>query len=176
VTRLGAYQSSQGNCSENDPNNTTVFVGGLDSNVDEEYLRQIFTPYGEISYVKIPVGKHCGFVQFTSRSCAEEAIQMLNGSQIGGQKARLSWGRSTQNRQASQHDANSQYNGNNYYRYQQPGNEGYSYGAPNAQDPSIQNYYGYPGYGKYEQQSTQEHLERRAAEQVITLSRFVLNA
>ncbi|KAL5651377.1 hypothetical protein ACJX0J_036835, partial [Zea mays] len=39
-----AYQSSQGNCSENDPNNTTVFVGGLDSNVDEEYLRQIFTP------------------------------------------------------------------------------------------------------------------------------------
>ncbi|AQL03012.1 hypothetical protein ZEAMMB73_Zm00001d045705 [Zea mays] len=62
-----AYQSSQGNCSENDPNNTTVFVGGLDSNVDEEYLRQIFTPYGEISYVRIPVGKHCRFVQFTSR-------------------------------------------------------------------------------------------------------------
>jgi hypothetical protein len=42
-------------------------VGGLDSNVDEEYLRQIFTLYREISYVKIPVGKHCGFVQFTSR-------------------------------------------------------------------------------------------------------------
>jgi len=170
VPRLGAYQSSQGNCSENDPNNTTVFVGGLDSNVDEEYLREIFTPYGEISYVKIPVGKHCGFVQFTSRSCAKEAIQMLNGSQIGGQKARLSWGHSTQNRQASQHDANNQYNGNNYYRYQQLGNEGYSYGAPNAQDPSIQNYYGYPGYGKYEQQSTQEHLERRAAEQANALA------
>ncbi|PWZ23395.1 Polyadenylate-binding protein RBP45B [Zea mays] len=137
-----AYQSSQGNCSENDPNNTTVFVGGLDSNVDEEYLRQIFTLYREISYVKIPVGKHCGFVQFTSRSCAEEAIQMLNGSQIGGQKARLSWGCSTQNRQ--------------------PGNEGYSYGAPNAQDPSIQNYYGYLGYvaigGK--QEDTVEALSR----------------
>jgi len=95
---------------------------------------------------------------------------MLNGSQIGGQKARLSWGHSTQNRQASQHDANNQYNGNNYYRYQQLGNEGYSYGAPNAQDPSIQNYYGYPGYGKYEQQSTQEHLERRAAEQANALA------
>ncbi|PWZ13867.1 Polyadenylate-binding protein RBP45 [Zea mays] len=66
LVNAGAYQSSQGNCSENDPNNTTVFVGGLDSNVDEVYLRQIFTPYGEISYVKIPIGKHCGFVQFTS--------------------------------------------------------------------------------------------------------------
>lgn len=42
-------------------------MGGLDSNVNEEYLRQTFTPYGEIAYVKIPVGKRCGFVQFTSR-------------------------------------------------------------------------------------------------------------
>ena len=26
------------------------------------------------------------------------------------------------------------------------------YSAPNAQDSSVQNYYGYPGYGNYEQQ------------------------
>lgn len=161
----GAYQSSQGNSSENDPNNTTVFVGGLDSNVDEEYLRQIFTPYGEISYVKIPVGKHCGFVQFTSRSCAEEAIQMLNGSQIGGQKVRLSWGRTPQNRQASQQDANSQYNGNSYYGYQQQGYEGYGYAAPNTQDPSMQNYYGYPGYGNYEQQQQQQPTQEQQQQQ-----------
>jgi len=148
----GAYQSSQGNLSENDPNNTTVFVGGLDSNVNEEYLRQTFTPYGEIAYVKIPVGKRCGFVQFTSRSSAEEAIRMLNGSLIGGQSVRLSWGRSAQNKQAPQQDTNSQYNGNNYYGYEQQGYEGYGYSAPNAQDSSMQNYYGYPGYGNYEQQ------------------------
>lgn len=42
-------------------------MGGLDSSVDEDYLRHVFTQYGEIGYVKIPVGKHCGFVQFTSR-------------------------------------------------------------------------------------------------------------
>ena len=42
-------------------------MGGLDSNIDENYLRQVFTPYGEVGYVKIPVGKRCGFVQFTSR-------------------------------------------------------------------------------------------------------------
>ncbi|XP_062187083.1 RNA-binding protein L-like [Phragmites australis] len=100
-TTNGAYQSSQGNYSEDDPNNTTVFVGGLDSNVNEEYLRQVFTPYGEIGYVKIPVGKRCGFVQFTSRSSAEEAIHMPNGSQIGGQKVRLSWCRSPKNKKGS---------------------------------------------------------------------------
>ena len=29
------------------------------------------------------------------------------------------------------------------------------YSAPNAQDSSVQNYYGYPGYGNYEQQQQQ---------------------
>uniref|UniRef100_A0A453BE18 RRM domain-containing protein n=3 Tax=Aegilops tauschii subsp. strangulata TaxID=200361 RepID=A0A453BE18_AEGTS len=139
------YQSSQVNEAANDPNNTTIFVGGLDSNIDENYLRQVFTPYGEVGYVKIPVGKRCGFVQFTSRACAEQAISALNGSQIGSSNVRLSWGRS-QNKQPPQQDAN-QGNGNSYYGYQQ-GPEAY-YGAPNAQDPSMQNY-GYSGYGSYE--------------------------
>jgi len=146
-TNAAGYQSSQVNEAANDPNNTTIFVGGLDSNIDENYLRQVFTPYGEVGYVKIPVGKRCGFVQFTSRSCAEQAINALNGSQIGSSNVRLSWGRS-QNKQAPQQDAN-QANGNSYYGYQQ-GHDAY-YGAPNAQDPNMQNY-GYSGYGNYEQQ------------------------
>lgn len=45
-----------------------IFVGGIDgSSVSEESLRQVFGPYGEIIYVKIPVGKRCAFVQFSSR-------------------------------------------------------------------------------------------------------------
>uniref|UniRef100_J3MLC2 RRM domain-containing protein n=1 Tax=Oryza brachyantha TaxID=4533 RepID=J3MLC2_ORYBR len=161
------YQSSQGNDSESDPNNTTIFVGGLDSNVNEDHLKQVFAPYGEIGYVKIPVGKRCGFVQFTSRSSAEEAIRVLNGSQIGGQQVRLSWGRTPhQNKQvnpknypqAPQQDA-SQWNGNgNYYGYQQSYEASY-YGAPNGQDPSAQNYYGYSGYSNYEQQQQPQQQE-----------------
>lgn len=154
-------QSSQGNDVQNDPNNTTIFVGGLDSNIDENYLRQVFTPYGEVGYVKIPVGKRCGFVQFTSRSCAEEAINALNGTPIGGNNVRLSWGRSTQNKQAPQQDAN-QGNGSNYYGYQQ-GNDAY-YGAPNAQDPSMQNY-GYSGYGNYEQQQPAQQQQPPPSQQ-----------
>lgn len=44
-----------------------IFVGGLDSNVTDDYLRQVFSQYGELVHVKIPVGKRCGFVQFANR-------------------------------------------------------------------------------------------------------------
>jgi RNA recognition motif-containing protein len=44
-----------------------IFVGGLDPNVTEDMLKQVFTPYGEVVHVKIPVGKRCGFVQYANR-------------------------------------------------------------------------------------------------------------
>lgn len=44
-----------------------VFIGGLDSNVTEEELRQVFLQFGDIVYVKIPASKGCGFVQFSAR-------------------------------------------------------------------------------------------------------------
>ncbi|PRQ28482.1 putative nucleotide-binding alpha-beta plait domain-containing protein [Rosa chinensis] len=84
---------------ETDPNNTTIFVGNLDANVTDDHLRTVFSQYGELVHVKIPAGKRCGFVQFADRSRAEEALQGLNNSQIGGQNIRLSWGHSPSNKQ-----------------------------------------------------------------------------
>lgn len=82
-----------------DPNSTTVFVGGLVSNITEEELRTYFAPYGNIVYIKIPPGKGCGFVQFDLRQSADLAIQELNGFTIGGSRLRLSFGRSQQDKQ-----------------------------------------------------------------------------
>lgn len=42
-----------------DPNNTTVFVGNVDSLVDLDMLRQHFQPFGTIVSVKLPPGP-CG--------------------------------------------------------------------------------------------------------------------
>lgn len=81
-----------------DPNNTTVFIGNLDSSVNEEDLKAHFEPYGELIYVKIPIGKGCGFVQFTHRRSAEAAFEK-HGSLIGRQRVRLSWGRSSKKNQ-----------------------------------------------------------------------------
>ncbi len=77
-----------------DPNNKTIFVGGLSSYVSEDELRGIFSGFGEITYVKIPPGKGCGFVQFVSRQSAELAISQMHGYPVGNSRIRLSWGRS----------------------------------------------------------------------------------
>ncbi|XP_077243609.1 RNA-binding protein 45A isoform X2 [Tasmannia lanceolata] len=142
-----SYQTTQPIQSDNDPNNTTIFVGGLDSNVTDDHLRQVFSQFGELVHVKIPIGKRCGFVQFANRACAEVALLMLNGTQLGEQNIRLSWGRSPANKQP---DSN-QWNGGGYYGYGQ-GYEAYGYAPPPTQDPNMYSYGTYPGYGNYQQQ------------------------
>ena len=86
------------------------------------------------------------------RACAEQALSQLNGTQLGGQSIRLSWGHSPNNKQThvTQPDQ-AQYGGGGYYGYPPQGYEGYGY-APPPQD--LNAYYGgYPGagYGNYQQ-------------------------
>ncbi|KAL9268633.1 Polyadenylate-binding protein RBP45-like protein [Drosera capensis] len=151
VQQKASPQAAPGNPGEDDPNNTTIFVGGLDPNVSEDQLRQVFSQFGELVHVKVPLGKRCGFVQFASRACAEQALQTLNGATIGGQNVRLSWGRGPSNKQA-QPDA-TQWNGAGYYGYTQ-GYDSYGYAAAAAtappQDPNVY-YANYPGYANYQQ-------------------------
>ncbi|KAJ7960758.1 Polyadenylate-binding protein [Quillaja saponaria] len=148
------YQTILGNQSEEDPNNTTIFVGNLDPSVTDDLLRQVFGQFGELVHVKIPQGKRCGFVQFGNRACAEQALSILNGTQLVGQSIRLSWGRSPSNKQdisinvQAQTDQ-AQWNGA-YYGYTQ-GYDSYGY-APPTQDPNM--YYGGYGYGNYQQPNT----------------------
>jgi RNA recognition motif-containing protein len=66
-----------------DPNNTTVFVGGLQPHVTEQELAAHFMPFGQIIYVKIPPGMGCGFVSYQYRQSAEIAIQQMTGYVIG---------------------------------------------------------------------------------------------
>lgn len=137
---------------ETDSNNTTIYIGNLDPNVTEEELRQLCLQFGEIGYVKIPVSKGCGFVQFAARASAEEAIQKLQGTVIGQQVVRVSWGRTP----AAKQDASvwgqqmdpSQWSA--YYGYGQ-GYDAYAYGA--VQDPSLYAYGAYAGYAQYPQQA-----------------------
>ncbi|KAG8533712.1 uncharacterized protein KY384_001453 [Bacidia gigantensis] len=94
---LGFYNQPQPMNQFTDPNNTTVFVGGLSGYVTEDELRSFFQGFGEITYVKIPPGKGCGFVQFVQRHAAEMAINQMQGYPIGNSRVRLSWGRSQNN-------------------------------------------------------------------------------
>ncbi|CAI8611215.1 unnamed protein product [Vicia faba] len=66
---------TQGSQSEGDSNNTTIFVGGLDSEISDEDLRQPFLQYGDVVSVKIPIGKGCGFVQLADRKNDKDTMQ-----------------------------------------------------------------------------------------------------
>ncbi|GJX88591.1 polyadenylate-binding protein RBP47 [Tanacetum coccineum] len=127
---------SQNSQSDEDSSNTTIFVGGLDSEVNDEDLRQTFIQCGEILSVKIPIGKGCGFVRFANRSSAEEAIQNMHGTVIGKQTVRISWGKTPAARQ----------NGN--YQGKQGYGGGYGYGMQQSQDSGM---YGSNGYGNHQQ-------------------------
>ncbi|CAN1200128.1 Polyadenylate-binding protein RBP47B' [Linum perenne] len=131
---------------DNDLTNTTIFVGNLDPAVTEDYLKQTFSQLGEIVYVKIPISRGCGFVQFAARASAEDAILRMQGQIIGQQQVRISWGKkqdatATWGQQADQWSA--------YYGYGQ-GYDAYGYG--DAQDPSAYAYAGYAGYPQHPQQ------------------------
>lgn len=86
-----------------DPANTTVFVGGLLSEVSEQTLFTLFKPFGVIQLIKIPPGKNCGFLKYSSREEAEEAILAMEGFIIGGNRVRLGWGRVSMNNKKFHH-------------------------------------------------------------------------
>lgn len=132
-------QSSQ---SDEDSSNTTIFVGGLDSDVNDEDLRQTFIQCGEILSVKIPVGKGCGFVRFANRSSAEDAIQNMHGTVIGKQTVRISWGKTPAGRQNMGGGYQGKYGGGGYgYGNQDAG----MYGGGDGSG------YGSNGYGSHQQ-------------------------
>lgn len=78
-----------------DPFNTTLYVGGIGDYVDEYELRRHFQVFGNILYVKIPVGKKCGFICFARKEDAERALTDMNGTLIGASRVKISWGRTS---------------------------------------------------------------------------------
>lgn len=95
ATGLNLPDFSSSQAYTTDPNNTTVFIGGLTPKINEAQLQALFSPFGSIVTVKIPQGKNCGFVKYENRIDAEAAIQGMQGFIVGGNPIRLSWGRST---------------------------------------------------------------------------------
>uniref|UniRef100_A0A1J3IBI1 Glycine-rich RNA-binding protein 8 n=1 Tax=Noccaea caerulescens TaxID=107243 RepID=A0A1J3IBI1_NOCCA len=72
----------------------SVYVGGLPYDVTEEDLRRIFSIYGSVLTIKIVNdksvrGKCYGFVTFSNRRSADDAIEDMDGKSIGGRVVRV---------------------------------------------------------------------------------------
>ncbi|XP_037477281.1 polyadenylate-binding protein RBP45-like isoform X1 [Triticum dicoccoides] len=135
---------TQGTYSDSNQSNSRLFVGQLDSCVTDEDLDKAFSPYGELT-VKVIEGKNCGFVTYSSRASAVEAMTILNGSQLGDNIITVNWARPAPKKQ-------DQWNGVDYGH---PQSSGPGYGCCH-EDPNILGYTGHPGYAYHQQQQPQQ--------------------
>jgi RNA recognition motif-containing protein len=76
-----------------------IYVGNLNYNLSEEELEKVFTPYGEITSVKIIRDKYTdqskgfGFIEMTNDADAQKAIDELNGTEVKGRELRVNQAR-----------------------------------------------------------------------------------
>ncbi len=74
-----------------------LYVGNLPYRIDEDSLRQLFTPYGAVETSKVIKdrqtgrSKGFGFVEMTSQAEAEAAIKALNESAIDGRNIKVNF-------------------------------------------------------------------------------------
>jgi len=72
-----------------------IYVSNLSFNVQDEDLREFFTPYGEVTSAKIINDKFTGksrgfgFVEMSDNSAALKAIDELNGGIVEGRTIRV---------------------------------------------------------------------------------------
>ena len=72
-----------------------IFVSNLSFNVQDEDLKEFFTPYGEITSAKIindrETGKSrgFGFVEMPDEAASKKAISELDGAQIDGRTIKV---------------------------------------------------------------------------------------
>lgn len=69
---------------------TTLYVGGLEENVNEDILRAAFIPFGEVKDISIPIdhatGTHrgFGFVEYEDKGDAGAAIDNMHNTELFG--------------------------------------------------------------------------------------------
>jgi len=75
----------------------SIYVGDLDEDVDDKRLKQFFDPCGEVLSVKVVkdpttgVSKGFGFVSFSNKMDAQNAIDDMNGQQLGKRMIKTNW-------------------------------------------------------------------------------------
>ena len=81
-----------------------IYVGSLPYSVDETQLEELFKPYGQVSDVQVITDRYTGqakgfaFVEMANEEEAQNAIQALNGSELGGRTLTVNEARERESR------------------------------------------------------------------------------
>lgn len=76
-----------------------IYVGNLNYNLSEDELEKVFTPYGDVTSVKIIRDKYTdqskgfGFIEMANDADAQKAIDELDGKEVKGRELRVNQAR-----------------------------------------------------------------------------------
>jgi RNA recognition motif-containing protein len=100
-----------------------IYVSNLSFNVQDEDLREFFTPYGEVTSAKIINDRETGrsrgfgFVEMSNTEAANKAIADLNGGIVEGRTVRVSVANAKESKPARSASPFRSDNGGNGNRY-----------------------------------------------------------
>ena len=84
--------------------NKKLYVGGLPYSVTDEQLSELFQAHGTVESAKVITDRYTdrsrgfGFVEMSTQAEAEQAIQALNGSELGGRSLTVNVSKPRENR------------------------------------------------------------------------------
>lgn len=72
-----------------------IYVANLSFDIQDEDLRELFTPYGEVSSAKVIMDKATsrsrgfGFVEMADNAAGQKAVTELNGTMLQGRSVKI---------------------------------------------------------------------------------------
>jgi len=97
-----------------------IYVSNLSFNVQDEDLREFFTPYGEVTLAKIITDRESGrsrgfgFVEMSDDTASKKAIQELNDATVEGRTIKVMEAKPKEDRPARSNNGGGYNNGNSY--------------------------------------------------------------
>ncbi|HEX8315290.1 MAG TPA: RNA-binding protein [Flavisolibacter sp.] len=96
-----------------------IYVSNLSFDVQDEDLREFFTPYGEVTSAKIITDKFTGksrgfgFVEMSDDEASRKAIQELNDASVDGRNIKVMEAKPKEDRPARSNGGGGGFRGNN---------------------------------------------------------------
>ena len=98
-----------------------IYVSNLSFSVQDQDLRDFFTPYGEVSSAKIIMDKATsrsrgfGFVEMSDDEGSKKAIAGLDGSTVEGRTIKVTEARQREERSSNRNNGETSYNNSSSY-------------------------------------------------------------
>jgi RNA recognition motif-containing protein len=97
-----------------------IYVSNLSFNIQDEDLREFFTPFGEVTSAKIINDKETGksrgfgFVEMSDDAASKKAITELDGAEVEGRNIKVMEAKPREDRPARNFNNSNSYNKNRY--------------------------------------------------------------